>query len=124
MTRKEAYAHHGRGGVRIGTGNDCVRCVPGHPGPAAANGSAADVAARERRGLIWIGTAFLICPCHLPLTLALASALLAGTAIGASITAHPIIVGVAISLAWLAATARGFQWLRTASRRRREPSRA
>jgi MerE protein len=94
----------------------CVRCVPGDSPPPEGGAGHPEVAARENRGLVWIVAAFLICPCHLPLTLALAAALLAGTAVGASLGEHPVAAGVLISLAWLAATARGFRLLRTTKR--------
>jgi len=54
---------------------------------AAADGRScrvASAAARlEGRGVLLLIGAFLFCPCHLPLTLALAGMLLAGTAAGA-----------------------------------------
>src|SRR6478735_3513435 len=62
----------------------------------------------ERRGLAWVIGAFVICPCHLPLTLGLAATLLSGTAAGALITGHPYIAGTAITAAWVAATWRGY----------------
>lgn len=66
----------------------------------------------EKRGLAWMVGAFLICPCHLPLTLALIGALLAGTALGTSLERHPTATGIAITAAWLAATWRGIHLLR------------
>lgn len=68
----------------------------------------------ERRGLAWVIGAFVICPCHLPLTLGLAATLLSGTAAGALITGHPYIAGAAITAAWVAATWRGIHHLRSA----------
>ena len=67
----------------------------------------------ETRGLAWVLGAFVICPCHLPLTLALASALLAGTAAGAAVRGHPIATGIAITLAWAAATWHGLRLMRS-----------
>ena len=55
--------------------------------------------------------AFVICPCHLPLTLALAATLLAGTAAGAAIGGHPFVAGTIITLVWLAATWHGIRLL-------------
>jgi hypothetical protein len=66
----------------------------------------------ERRGLAWVIGAFVICPCHLTLTLGLAATLLSGTAAGALITGHPYIAGAAITAAWVAATWRGIHHLR------------
>jgi hypothetical protein len=56
--------------------------------------------------------AFVICPCHLPLTLALAAALLGGTAAGAALRAHPFVAGSIITVAWLGATWHGFRLMR------------
>jgi hypothetical protein len=68
----------------------------------------------EKRGVLWIMGAFLICPCHLPLTLWLAATLLGGTALGAALWGHRVIAGAVITLVWLAATWRGFHLLRSA----------
>ena len=68
----------------------------------------------EHRGMAWLIGAFLICPCHLPLTLWLAATLLAGTALGAALRGHPMVAGTVITLAWLAATWRGVHLLRSA----------
>jgi hypothetical protein len=43
----------------------------------------------ELRGLAWVVGAFLICPCHLPLTLGLAATLLSGTVAAALLHDHP-----------------------------------
>lgn len=66
----------------------------------------------DSRGLAWVIGAFVICPCHLPITLALAATLLAGTAAGAALRAHPFVAGTVITLTWLAATWHGFRLLR------------
>ena len=66
--------------------------------------------ARETRGIVWIVAAFLICPCHLPLTLALIGTLASGTALANSLAEHGYLVGAAITAIWLAATLRG-AWL-------------
>src|SRR5882672_9503414 len=81
---------------------DCGRC----------GGGAAQSA--ERRGLSWVIGAFVICPCHLPLTLSLAAALLGGTAAGAALRGHAFVAGAIISLLWLAATWHGFRLMRRA----------
>jgi mercuric ion transport protein len=61
------------------------------------------------RGLAWVFGAFLICPCHLPVTLTVAAALLGGTAAGVMLGSHPIAAGIVISATWLAATWHGFR---------------
>jgi hypothetical protein len=76
--------------------------------------SAVTAANLERRGASWVVGAFLICPCHLPLTLGLAATLLSGTAAGALLRAHPYVAGLVVSVTWLAATARGFRLLQNA----------
>jgi MerE protein len=70
----------------------------------------------ENRGVMWVLGAFVICPCHLPLTLWAIAALLSGTAAGALLHAHVYLAGAAISGVWLAATARGVHHFRTAAR--------
>ena len=70
----------------------------------------------ERRGLAWVLGAFVICPCHLPLTLWAIAALLSGTAAGALMRAHVYAAGAVISAVWLAATWRGVRYFRAAAR--------
>src|ERR1700687_3181376 len=70
----------------------------------------------ENSGLAWVIGAFLICPCHLPLTLALAATLLSGTAAAALLQDHPYLAGAAITLLWLAATWRGIRQIQSAQR--------
>ena len=68
----------------------------------------------QKRGIAWLIGGFLICPCHLPLTLGLAATLLGGTALGVALRGHPVVAGVIITLAWLAATWRGLHLLGSA----------
>jgi mercuric ion transport protein len=70
----------------------------------------------ETRGLVWLVASFVVCPCHLPLTLALAGLLLAGTAAGALLQSHPLAAGVLVTAVWAAGTWRGFHLLRAARR--------
>lgn len=63
----------------------------------------------ERRGLLWVIGAFIICPCHLPITLALAASLLSGTAAALVLRDHPFLVGAGITLVWLLATWHGLR---------------
>lgn len=67
----------------------------------------------EHRGMAWLIGSFLICPCHLPLTLWVAGVVLGGTALGAALRSHPIIAGTVITLAWVAGTWRGLHLLRS-----------
>jgi len=64
----------------------------------------------ENRGLAWVIGAFVICPCHLPITLWWVAALLSGTAAGALLRGHPILAGVIITALWLAGTWRGVRY--------------
>jgi mercuric ion transport protein len=68
----------------------------------------------ENRGMAWIIASFVICPCHLPITLWLLATLLTGTAFGAVLHGHPVLVGTVITLAWVAGTWRGLHLLRSA----------
>ena len=71
---------------------------------------AADGRRRERRGLRTVGWAFLLCPCHLPITLTLLGIALGGTAAGAFLRDHAWVAGGVITLGWVALTWRGL-WL-------------
>jgi hypothetical protein len=73
----------------------------------------------ETRGLVWVLGAFLLCPCHLPLTLAAAATALSGTALGLALRAHPYVAGAIVTIAWGAATWRGIYLVRLAMRRTR-----
>src|SRR6185503_10494586 len=70
----------------------------------------------ETRGFAWIAGAFVLCPCHLPLTLWLLAALLSGMSAGALLLRHSLLVGSLITLVWGLATWRGIQLLRAARR--------
>jgi hypothetical protein len=66
--------------------------------------------------MFWLVAAFLVCPCHLPLTLGLVGLLLAGTTAGALLQSHPFVAGAVVTAVWAAGTWRGFYLLRAASR--------
>ena len=68
----------------------------------------------DRRGVLWIVGAFVLCPCHLPITLWVIGALLSGTALGAAFTGHLFLAGAVISIVWLAGTLHGFNLMRRA----------
>jgi Fe2+ transport system protein B len=68
----------------------------------------------DRRGLAWIIGAFVLCPCHLPLTLWVVAALLSGTTIGALVLGHPYLAGIILGVAWLGGTLYGFNLMRRA----------
>jgi hypothetical protein len=90
-----------------------------------------EVQAVERRGRRWVFGSFLLCPCHLPVTLGVLATVTAGTALGAFLSDNMVLAGVVISVAWLAGMARGFLLVRMAQRgvcpvpaRRRGPLRS
>src|SRR5262245_16855154 len=72
----------------------------------------------EKRGIAWIAGAFLICPCHLPLSLWLIGVLVSGTAIAPFVLGHSVLVVSSILVAWLGVTTYGVHLLRAARRLR------
>ena len=68
----------------------------------------------DRRGIAWIVGSFVLCPCHLPITLWVVGAVLSGTALGALFGGHLYLAGAIISIAWLAGTLHGFNLMRRA----------
>ena len=68
----------------------------------------------DRRGIAWIIGSFVLCPCHLPITLWVVGAVLSGTALGALLRGHLYIAGSIISITWLAGTLHGFNLMRRA----------
>lgn len=86
-------------------------------GSVPANGRSSRLATpggerRRRRGTGWVAGSFLLCPCHLPVTLALLGTVLGGTAAGAALRQYPLIAGAIITLAWAIGTRRGLRLLR------------
>ena len=70
----------------------------------------------EQRGRRWIFGSFLLCPCHLPLTLAIVASLAGGTVIGGLLRDHALLAGVIVTVGWVAGTANGFRLVRHAQR--------
>jgi cytochrome c biogenesis protein CcdA len=70
----------------------------------------------DRRGVLWIAGAFVLCPCHLPITLWVIGAALSGTALGAIVSGHLYLSGAVISTTWLVATLHGFDLMRRTRR--------
>lgn len=70
----------------------------------------------ERRGRWWLIWSFLLCPCHLPLSLGMLGAVLAGTSLGAVLRDHAWVAGTLITLTWVAGTGYGFHLIRQAQR--------
>lgn len=87
-----------------------VACCMGEPlGPPEADTT-------ERRGRRWILGSFLLCPCHLPLTLAVVISLAGSTAVGGLLRDHVLLAGSIVTLGWIAGTANGFRLVRHAQR--------
>jgi hypothetical protein len=66
---------------------------------------------RERQGRMWVIGSFIVCPCHLPITLAILSTLFGGSVLGAAIRQYPLIAAAILTLAWGAGTWRGIKLL-------------
>jgi hypothetical protein len=65
---------------------------------------------------MWLLWSFLLCPCHLPLSLGVLSALLAGTSMGAVLRDHVWVAGTLITATWVLGTGYGFHLIREAKR--------
>ena len=72
--------------------------------------------ALERRGRAWLLWSFLLCPCHLPLSLAALAAVLAGTSAGVVLRDHVWAAGSLMTLTWVVGTGYGFRLIRQAAR--------
>lgn len=73
-------------------------------------------ASLERRGRAWLLWSFLLCPCHLPLSLGALMTVLAGTSLGVMLRDHVWVAGAVITLGWLVGTGYGFRLVRQAER--------
>jgi hypothetical protein len=80
----------------------------GEPGAAATNPDLGR--GSRRRGVLTIVGAFVICPCHLPVTLTVLGLALGGTAAGVFLRSHLLLAGTVITVTWAALTWRGW-WL-------------
>ena len=70
----------------------------------------------EQRGRWWLIGSFLLCPCHLPLTLGVLFAVLGGTSLGAFFRDNAWVAGGLITFAWVLGTGYGFRLIRQAQR--------
>lgn len=70
----------------------------------------------EKRGRSWLLWSFLLCPCHLPWTLAILGGVLASTSLGVFVRDHAWIAGTIVTIAWIAGTGYGFHLIRLAQR--------
>ncbi len=67
---------------------------------------------RKLWGYVLLVTAFLACPCHLPVTLPLLLAVLGGTSLGTFLAGHPELIGLAALVYFVTALAAGWALLR------------
>jgi hypothetical protein len=94
-----------------------ARTDPGAPVATISEPAAAGVApALERRGRAWLLWSFLFCPCHLPLSLAALTSVLAGTSFGVALRDNVWLAGTLITAAWVGGTGYGFRLIRQAER--------
>jgi len=71
---------------------------------------------REKRGRRWLVVSYFLCPCHVPITLAILGAVFGGTAAGAAITGNAFRVGAVLTTAYAVVLWRGFRHIRRAKR--------
>lgn len=64
--------------------------------------------------MAWVFGSFVLCPCHLPITLGVIGLVLSGTALGALFKGHLFLAGAIISILWLVGTLHGFNLMRRA----------
>ena len=62
--------------------------------------------------MAWVVGSFVLCPCHLPLTLTLLGTLAGGTAFGALLHRQIVLAGVVITTVWVFGMWRGLRLLR------------
>ena len=70
----------------------------------------------EKRGRWWLVGAYFLCPCHLPIALALAGVIFGGSALGATISGNKVGTGVVLTVFYGLVLWRGFWHIRTAKR--------
>ena len=63
--------------------------------------------------MLW---SFLLCPCHLPLSLAVLASLLGGTALGTLVRDHAWVAGTLITATWVMGTGYGLHLIRRSQR--------
>jgi len=59
---------------------------------------------------------FILCPCHLPVTLAIVASLAGGTVVGTFVRHNPYVIGVIVTALWVAGTWRGALLIRASNR--------
>lgn len=70
----------------------------------------------EKRGRRWIVISLILCPCHLPVTMAVLAAVFGGTWLGAAFQGRALQVGVVLAVLYALALRRAFGAIRRAKR--------
>lgn len=91
-----------------------VEFDPAPPPTKSTVKPSADGVRLERIGRRWLVWSFILCPCHLPWTLALITAAAGGSATGAVVNSHRNWISLAIAILYLVGVAVGFRYLRRA----------
>ncbi|WP_436794214.1 hypothetical protein [Actinospongicola halichondriae] len=78
--------------------------------------TAAPEVVEEKQGRRWIFGSFLLCPCHLPITLAIVGSLAGGTVLGGLLRDHVFLAGAVVTVGWVIGTANGFRLVSHAQR--------
>ncbi len=68
----------------------------------------------EQRGRRWLVVSYFLCPCHIPITLALLGAVFGGSTLGAAVTGNALPVGIALTVLYALVLWRGFRQIRIA----------
>ncbi len=69
----------------------------------------------ERTGRRWLIWSFVLCPCHLPVTMAVLATAFGGTAFGAMLQANRLGVGLIVGALYVAGAGIGFRYIRRAT---------
>lgn len=70
----------------------------------------------EKRGRRWLVVSYFLCPCHVPITLAVIGAIAGGTAFGAALTGNALRVGIVLTASYSVVLWHGFRQIRRAKR--------
>lgn len=70
----------------------------------------------EKRGRRWLILSYVLCPCHLPVTLGLLALAFGGTAVGTVVVGHAGWVAIVLTTLYAAVLWRGFRRIRAAKR--------
>ena len=71
----------------------------------------------ERTGRRWLLWSFILCPCHLPWTLAILAAVFGGTSLGVVVNQYRTALGITIAVLYAIGVGIGFRYLRRAKAR-------